>query len=153
MANEQGLSFDEFLQGLEKEVELYRALGEASARQLDLVNRGDGEAAMEALKEKGRLMDLLDGVERLLIPWKNAWADRRDSVPPEGRARAEKAIDEIEAVLQKVIETEGELQKTLVDEKKKTMGGIVQAQKNLKAGNAYLANRPKKESRFFDRKQ
>jgi hypothetical protein len=151
--NGDTISFEEFVQGLDKERELYAVMIQLASKQQGLLAKGDAEGAVALLEEKARLMEAFESLEGHLVVWKSEWRTRRESLSAKDRERAERALAEIEKTLQELLEKENEIQAALSGEKRRTVSDILQAQKGRQAGTAYL--KPKKEDapRFFDKKQ
>lgn len=147
------ISFNEFLDGLGKEKELYEAMTKLSEMQEELIKAGDTDAALETLGKKSGLMTALDALEKHIGPWKTDWQKARQSLSKEDREKADSLLAQIESTLKVLLEKENSLQQSLTGSRTETVSDIIKTQKGRQAGKAYMP--PKKEGgpRFFDQTQ
>lgn len=153
MADPKRITFDEFIEGLEKERDLYLAMAKLAATQNERITAGDADGALAVLESKGKLMSALDALEAHTGPWKAEWSTLREKLGPADREKAAILLADIEETLKKLLEVENKIQEALNGSRNKTISEIKKTQIGRQAGKAYLKPNKDDDARFIDKTQ
>jgi hypothetical protein len=145
--------YQPMLDVLASQAEQYAEMTALARRQVELLTESNPAALTEVLNQKQQLMTKIESGNSEIGPLKASWADDRETVDADLRARVEQAVDKVRDVLRELVELENAFREQVTGKRNQTRDEIQQVRRTNAARKAYgQPNQPQgNDPRFMDR--
>ena len=145
---------ESILEDLKAEEGLYEEILRLAREQKDAVGRKDYETVASLVQRKQGLMERSDALEYRLGPVKQNWAAVRAGLGEEELRAVQARVEAIGATLQALMTVEEELRAALAQVQDRVGAELRRLMQTRRMTSAYGGpGKPKKDPRFFDKKE
>lgn len=153
---EQDSWANKLYEGYCRQKTLYEALLVISTLQCELLSRGENEGMIEAVQEKGRLIEEIRAIETELSEARNKWPEIRKEIESSLRGELEELVGQIRELIENILEKDRESEVLLKHWMGEMAARLQQVRQGRSATNAYKSqtrNQGPEDSVLFDRKE
>lgn len=139
-------------EGLAEQKRLYLDMEGLASRQKGILEADDHAALARLLAEKQAILGRIGAIETRIADVKLRWKDLREQIDADRRADVENRVEEVGAVLQRLMALEAEGHALLEARRRQTLDHLRQVTRSRQLPKAYGPPSPGPEPpRFFDK--
>jgi hypothetical protein len=143
---------ERLLKNLREEIDFYHQITEYTRQQRKAIDETDIKCLLNCVKEKEAIINKIKKIDETLVPFREEWKKRKVEMSEYSRKQCEKYVGELNNILEKLMELEGENEKLLAGRVKKLEKDLDNIQKGKQARKSYLKNN-NLEAQFIDKKK